>query len=263
MRLMRWRFLWQVVMFDLPSILKPNATDHDRALEQAIRQGKPDLTPIATLMNPETCPAHLLGWLAWAFSVDVWEATWSEVMKREVIKRSIVIHRIKGTAGAVRRVLSTIGFRTDISEWFEHGGDPHTFRIDAFGDDIFAAGFQIDAELLEMVTTLIENVKPVRAHFALRIGESFNVTATAKPGIRQQARHRAALSPQPRSHELISMPGLAAGIRQRSRMRLNLTPHPRPHAISAVSTLKSGVRMQQRHRAELVVIPREGALYAK
>lgn len=27
-------------MFDLPTILKPNATEHDRALEQAINKGK-------------------------------------------------------------------------------------------------------------------------------------------------------------------------------------------------------------------------------
>lgn len=182
-------------MFDLPTILKPNATEHDRALEQAIRKGKPDLTPIAKLMNPETCPAHLLGWLAWAFSVDVWEATWSEAMKREVIKRSIAIHRIKGTAGAVRRALSTIGFRTDIFEWFEHGADPHTFRIDAFGDDIFAAGLQISAELVDMVTLLIENVKPVRAHFTLRIGEKKGGAVTLRTGSLQRAEDHRHITP--------------------------------------------------------------------
>lgn len=182
-------------MFDLPTILKPNATEHDRALEQAIRKGKPDLTPIAKLMNPDTCPAHLLGWLAWAFSVDVWEATWSETMKREVIKRSIAIHRIKGTAGAVRRALTTIGFRTDISEWFEHGGAPHTIRIDAFGDDIFAAGFQISAELVDMVTLLIENVKPVRAHFTLRVGEKKGGTVTLRTGSLQRAEDHRHITP--------------------------------------------------------------------
>ncbi|MAY75219.1 MAG: phage tail protein I [Phycisphaerae bacterium] len=182
-------------MSDLPTILKPNATEHDRALEQAIRKGKPDLTPIAKLMNPDTCPAHLLGWLAWAFSVDVWEATWSEATKREVINRSIAIHRIKGTAGAVRRALGTIGFRTDISEWFEHGGTPHTFRIDAFGDDIFAAGFQISAELVDMVTLLIENVKPVRAHFTLRIGEKKGGTVTLRTGSLQRAEDHRHITP--------------------------------------------------------------------
>ncbi len=182
-------------MFDLPTILKPNATELDRAIEQAICKGKPDLTPIATLMNPETCPAHLLGWLAWSFSVDIWDAAWSEATKREVIKRSITIHQIKGTAGAVRRALSTIGFRTDISEWFEHGGGPYTFRIDAFGDDIFAGGFQISAELVDMVTLLIENVKPVRAHFTLRIGEKKGGTVTLRTGSLQRAEDHRHITP--------------------------------------------------------------------
>lgn len=250
-------------MFDKPTLLKPNATKHDRALEQAIHKGKPDLTPIAKLMDPDTCPAHLLGWLAWAFSVDVWEATWSEAMKREVVKRSIVIHRIKGTAGAVRRALGSVGFRTDISEWFEHGGDPHTFRIDAFSDDIFAAGFQINAELLEMVTTLIENVKPVRAHFSLRIGEGFNVTTTAKVGLRQRRRHGGNLSPQPRTHEIENGPGLASGIRRRARHIQSLSPQPRPHVLGAALIIKAGLRAHQCHAATFNVTPREGAAYAK
>ncbi len=97
-------------MFDLPTILKPNATEHDRALEQAIRRGKPDLTPIATLMNPETCPAHLLGWLAWALAVDEWEDDWSNETKRAVIAASFDVHRHKGTIGSIRRVLTAAGY---------------------------------------------------------------------------------------------------------------------------------------------------------
>ncbi len=235
-------------MFDLPTILKPNATELERALERAIRKVKPDLTPIAKLMNPETCPAHLLGWLAWAFSVDVWAPSWSEATKREVIKRSIEIHRIKGTAGAVRRALGTIGFRTDLSEWFEHGGDPHTFRIDAFGDDVFAAGFQVSPELVDMVTRLIDNVKPVRSHFSLRVGESFNVTTTAKAGLRQSRRQNGDLSPRPRGHEIESNLGLAFGMRSRARHVQALAPRPRSHKLGAHLTIKAGLRLHQKHR---------------
>lgn len=182
-------------MFDLPSILPPNHTAVEAALEQAIRKGKPDLTPIAKLMNPDTCPADLLGWLAWTFSVDVWDANWSEMIKREVIRRSIAIHRIKGTVGSVRRALATISFRSDISEWFEHSGDPHTFRIDVFADDIFDAGFQIDAKLHALVTELIQNVKPVRAHFTLRIGEKKGGTVTLRTASRQRVRERRSVTP--------------------------------------------------------------------
>lgn len=35
-------------------------------------------TPVSIreLWNPDTCPANLLPWLAWAFSVDRWDEKW-------------------------------------------------------------------------------------------------------------------------------------------------------------------------------------------
>lgn len=249
-------------MFDLPTILKPNATNHDRALEQAIRKGKPDLTPIAKLMNPDTCPAHLLGWLAWAFSVDVWDTTWSEATKREVIKRSITIHRIKGTAGAVRRALSTIGFRTDLSEWFDHGGDPHTFRLDAYGDDVFAAGFQIDAKLFETVTRLIENVKPVRSHFTLRIGETFEDDAYLRAGVTQTHLHRLDLDPAPRVHEAEGTIYARAAHRIRRRDTHEHIPAARMAKADATSFTRAGHRARITSRITHDFQVREGAAYA-
>lgn len=182
-------------MSDTQSILPPNHTAVEAALEQAILKGKPNLAPIAQLMDPSTCPADLLGWLAWAFSVDVWDANWTEKTKRDVIRNSIAIHRIKGTVGSVRRALGTIGIRTDISEWFEYGGVPHTFRIDAFADDIFASDFQIDPKLFETVSRIIENVKPVYTHFTLRIGEKHGATVDLNTGSGNKTRECRTVSP--------------------------------------------------------------------
>lgn len=41
---------------------------------------------IADLINPERCPAELLPYLAWAFSVDKWDENWTEEVKRIAIK---------------------------------------------------------------------------------------------------------------------------------------------------------------------------------
>lgn len=37
-------------------------------------------TPVSIreLWNPDTCPANLLPWLAWSFSVDRWDDKWPE-----------------------------------------------------------------------------------------------------------------------------------------------------------------------------------------
>ncbi len=249
-------------MFDMPTILTMNAQKVEHDLEQlsARLQGMAD--PVQGLWDAEICPEHLLPYLAWAFSVEVWDTKWPEAYRRQVLVDAVLVHRRKGTVGSVRRSLRGIGFRTDISEWFQHGGGPHTFRIDAFGNDIFASGFQIDAALFSLVRILLINVKPERSHFDLRIGESFNLTTTAKAGLRQSRRQTTDLSPRPRGHEIESNLGLAFGMRSRARHVQALAPRPRSHKLGAHLTIKAGLRLHQKHRATLTISPRGGSLYA-
>ncbi len=51
-------------------------------------------TPVSIreLWNPDTCPANLLPWLAWSFSVDRWDDKWPEATKRAVIRDAYFIH---------------------------------------------------------------------------------------------------------------------------------------------------------------------------
>lgn len=175
-------------MFDLSTLLPPNAQKVEYDLEQlSVRlQGMAD--PVQGLWDAEICREHLLPYLAWALSVEVWDATWPEAYRRQVLVDAVQVHRRKGTVGSVRRALGGIGFRTDISEWFEHGGDPHTFQIDAYGDDVFAAGFQINPALLHLVTLALVNVKPARSHFTLRVGERRGCAVNVRTGSIQRAR---------------------------------------------------------------------------
>lgn len=66
--------------------------------------------PLRQLWNPATCPVDLLPWLAWAFSVDEWDADWPEATKRAAIAASISIHRRKGTVASVREALRAFGY---------------------------------------------------------------------------------------------------------------------------------------------------------
>ena len=92
------------------SILPPNATRAELACERAIAAMRPDLTPVAALMNPDTCPKHLLPWLAWALSVDFWDSGWSEETKRASVCEAVGIHRVKGTLQSVQRALKAAGY---------------------------------------------------------------------------------------------------------------------------------------------------------
>ena len=115
-----------------PSILPPGSSSTERALAavEAQRVEALDASVIGDLWNPYKCPAHLLPWLAWTFSVDMWDDSWSESRKREIVAGSLAWHRKKGTPWAVRQALAAVGYpvvnlieyRTYYQEWVEAGG---------------------------------------------------------------------------------------------------------------------------------------------
>lgn len=89
-----------------------------------------DPTVIATIWNPATCPRVLLPYLAMGVSVDVWSADWSEEQQRKVIAASPMVHRLKGTRGAVERALAAFDLQTRIVEWWEDDERRGTFRVE-------------------------------------------------------------------------------------------------------------------------------------
>jgi phage tail P2-like protein len=105
-------------------LLPPNATSQERDISLAVNR-LPDV-PIKTLWSPATCPEAQLPWLAWALSVDDWDATWPVETKREVVAASIDQHRKKGTVGALRRALQRLGYEVEIDE---ATGVAYTFRL--------------------------------------------------------------------------------------------------------------------------------------
>ena len=202
-------------MSDLATILPPNAQEIERELEQLSGRLLGFGDPIAALWDASVCPEHLLSYLAWGFSVEVWDSSWSVDQKRQVLVDAVQVHRAKGTVGSVRRALSGIGFRTDISEWFDYAGDPHTFRVDAFGDDVFAAGMSIDSRTLALVTSILVNLKPQRSHFELRIGERFDTAIYARAGARGCTRSDLSHDPNPRTRVSVGTTHMRVGSRAR------------------------------------------------
>ncbi len=126
-------------MSDAATLLPPNATPLQRALEQVeiLRQAL-IAAANAGLWNAATCPLAVLPWLAWAFSVDVWDPAWPEPKKRDVVAASLGVHRRKGTRGALERALAAVGHPTRVVEWWEETpapADPYTFRVEVGVDD--------------------------------------------------------------------------------------------------------------------------------
>ncbi len=157
-------------MSETKSLLPTNTAQGVRDFETATARLGDLPVEINKLWNPAKCPEHLLGWLAWALSVDVWDQSWSEETKRSVLSESVKVHRIKGTKKAVRDALSAVGLKAQISEWFETGAPPYTFQVEAYSDDAFASAGGINQKTFDLVQSSIEHVKSARDQFDLRFG---------------------------------------------------------------------------------------------
>ena len=154
-------------MTDVATILPASATAQERSLEQATARVGAVPVPVTGTWNPDTCPANVLPWLAWAMAVDAWDSGWTETQKRSAIKSSMQVHRKKGTVGAVRESLASIGWDIRIREWFEPGGTgiPYTFTV-----TVFIKGSTPSDAVFQTVASIVERTKNVRSHATIEMG---------------------------------------------------------------------------------------------
>ncbi|UBX30089.1 MULTISPECIES: phage tail protein I [Arsenophonus] len=141
------------------TLLPTGSTALEKAASVALSQILTLPIPLRTLVNPDTCPVHLLPYLAWSFSVDRWDKNWPEKTKREAIKAALFIHQHKGTIGALRRVVEPLGYLIRVIEWWKTGDAPGTFRLDI---GVLESG--ITESMYHEIEALIEDAKPASRH---------------------------------------------------------------------------------------------------
>ena len=155
-------------------LLPANATQGERDVSLAIERHADLPVPVRDVWNADTCPAALLPWLAWAYSVDVWGSAWTDAQKRAAIKTSLDVHRYKGTIGAVEEALDALSVESRVQEWYRQDppGNPYTFR--ALLDGAQVGITQASARALFAV---IERTKNLRSHL-----DEIQITLTTQAG---------------------------------------------------------------------------------
>ncbi|WP_129792570.1 phage tail protein I [Sphingosinicella sp. CPCC 101087] len=162
------------------TLLPPNATELERAIEGAIERLSDVPVPIRRLWNPATAEGTIeLAYLAWALSIDSWSSGWPLMVRRERVRQAIDIQRHKGTSTSVRDVVESFGGGVALREWWQLDppGEPHTFELTMTltgGDGEFASAAFVDTVIAEVART-----KPVRSHFTFTQG----LTAKAAIGL--------------------------------------------------------------------------------
>jgi phage tail P2-like protein len=144
-------------------LLPPNASAQEIALSAAASRIGEVPVPLRTLYQPAATPLDALPSLAWSFSLDEWDTSWTEAQKRQAVADSLYVHRHKGTAGAVKRALQALGLDVQVQEWFNQtpAGAPFTFRLLLTGDQV---GF--DQAALQRLLYVVASTKNLRSHLS-------------------------------------------------------------------------------------------------
>ncbi|UXD24674.1 Phage tail fibers [Yersinia enterocolitica] len=148
-------------------LLPVGSTPLEIAAAQACARMADIEVPLSKLWNADTCPLALLPYLAWAWSVDRWDEKWPEATKRSVVKAAYIVHKRKGTIGAIRRVVEPLGYLIKVIEWWKTNEAPGTFRLDV---GVLETG--ITEEMYQELERLIDDAKPCSRHL---IGLSINL----------------------------------------------------------------------------------------
>ncbi|POE01361.1 phage tail protein I [Pectobacterium odoriferum] len=197
------------------SLLPVGSSELEIAAAKACAELSRPPIPLRQLCDPESCPSNLLPYLAWAFSVDRWDEKWPEIIKRQAIKDAYFIHRHKGTIGALRRVVEPFGYLIRISEWWQNGGEPGTFRL-----DIGVQNSGITEEVFNELERLIADAKPASRHL---LGLNINLDTQGAAYIAATSYSGDTLTVYPYFPETITASGLdvvGAGVHLIDTMRV-------------------------------------------
>ena len=83
-------------------LLPPNATKFEQGLADSQARIQAIPTPVDQTVKPLEVPEAFLPFVGWGRSVDVWSREWPAARQRAVSESAPRLHRIKGTADAIR-----------------------------------------------------------------------------------------------------------------------------------------------------------------
>lgn len=115
----------------LPSNLKedPDFNAMAEALSVEIRSISAAVDEVLLLSNLDNLPELLIDLLAWIKRVDFYDNTLPLTKKRELVRLSDEFKRRKGTPWAVDQIVTAAFDESEVSEWFEYGGEPFHFKV--------------------------------------------------------------------------------------------------------------------------------------
>lgn len=206
-------------MTEIVSLLPPNATVFERALEAALVRPVP--VEIGNLWNPQLCPEAFLPHLAWSLSVSNWRDDWPVAIKRAAIAQALPTIARRGTIAAVRAGLLDLGVEVSFVEGWQVGGPSFTFQLLISIDQLLAANLPLSAAFANQVRTRTRDYAPVRCDFTVAYAQFVRPTVRIGATMVSRYAQRGDITPEPRP--LMGVPRLRVGATQVQRTRVRLT----------------------------------------
>lgn len=100
-------------------------------LASTVDAGLAKINPDLLLIYPaiDALGEDLIDCLAVQLHVDEYDDTATLSVKRQQVKESLLLHRLKGTKYAVQKAVSTVYQSAKVEEWPAYSGEPYHFRI--------------------------------------------------------------------------------------------------------------------------------------
>lgn len=99
--------------------------------------------------------------------IEGWHLANTDEARRALVKRSIALHRKKGTPWALKEALKTSGIDASVTEWWQQApaGAPFTFTVDVAAGQVAAR----DPDAFDAVQRHVDEWKPASRHASYRI----------------------------------------------------------------------------------------------
>ena len=127
------------------------------AIQEKLWEIKKQTELILLLPRLDELPEALVDELAWEYHVDFYRPSLTLDIKRNLIRRAIAWHRIKGTPAAIEEVCSTVFKHAEVYENWQYGGKPYHFKVLVVKEDI------PNVDTIEMLMNAIEETKNTRS----------------------------------------------------------------------------------------------------
>lgn len=202
----------------------PDSITDDAKVEAAAKSIDVELATVSSGIDKpaiyagfDTLTSATLDHLAAQYDVTVWRDDWPDNVKRSVLRTAITDKRKKGTVGAVKNAVASLGSAVTIKEWWETGENVHTFKIYVAQGEIEG---HVASDVQEDLIAAVEDAKPVRSHYDFIIQQPIGGTLNACGYVRMIACARVS-STEAEQIDIVGSLGVGAFVRPMVMRRLS------------------------------------------